>query len=254
MKVILISAAYSDMAKETISLLKEKYYFVLTGRDEAKLNSIITELDISDRLLFVCKCDNANEEDCAKLSSLLEKNDIVLSGVANFAGGIPIKNNIESLTNDELESELKTRVIGNVNLIRYVQKFLSENGSIVMINGALSKIPDPDFLCGSVSTSALRALAKSLSKHFSSRRIRVNTINPCACNTKMKDILFGSLSDEIGMSSSDIEEAVASKIPFGRLCEAKDVANGVKFLLSDESSFITGISLDIDGGYNISLS
>ena len=125
-----------------------------------------------------------------------------------------------------------------------------DKSSIVIINGILSKLPDPDFLCSSISTGAVKNLAKALAKGLANRKIRVNTINPCATETKMKNNLFGSLADKAGISPSVIEDAVKSKIPMGRLCLTSDIANVVKFFISDESSFITGTSIDVDGGYN----
>lgn len=250
MKTVLISAAYSDMAKKTIEILKDDYHFVLLGKKQIHLDNLINMLNISEQVKLVCECDISDENACISVVERLKSDGIKLDGIVNFAGGVPIKANIHNLLPSQLENDLKVRVFGNIYLTKYLEPLLSDNSSIVIINGALAKQPDPEFLCGSISTGAVKSLAKALAKGLAPRKIRVNTINPCASETKMKDDLFNNLAHNAGISVSAIEEAVKSKIPLGRFCSTNDVANAVKFLLSDKSSFISGIGLDVDGIYN----
>lgn len=78
---------------------------------------------------------------------------------------------------------------------------------------------------------------KSLAKELGSRNILVNAIAPGYIKTAMTDVL-----------SDKIKEEIKAQIPLGRLGETKDVANLVKFLSSDDSSYITGQVLHVDGG------
>lgn len=250
MKTILISAAYSDMAKKTIEILKNEYWFILLGKKQTHLDHFVNKLNISEQVKLVCECDISDEQACVGVAERLKSDAIRLDGIVNFAGGIPVKANIKNLSPSQLDNELKVRVFGNIYLTKHLGNLLLDNASIIMINGALAKQPDPEFLCGSISTGAVKNLAKALAKEFAPQKIRVNTINPCASETKMKEELFTILANNTGIPVSKIEEAVKSKIPFGRFCSPNDVANAVKFLLSDESSFISGVSLDVDGVYN----
>lgn len=250
MKTILISAAYSDMAKNSIALLQNDCSFVLLGRNKQYLEQVVIDLGLNDKVKLIAECDISNDESCKRVASVLDAEGIKLGGMVNFAGSLPVKANIYELEANQLENDLKTRVIGNVNLVKHFERFLLDKSSIVIINGILSKLPDPDFLCSSISTGAVKNLAKALSKGLANRKIRVNTINPCATETKMKNSLFESLAEKACISASVIEDAVKSKIPMGRLCSTGDIAHVVKFFISSESSFITGTSVDVDGGYN----
>ncbi|MEI9744881.1 SDR family NAD(P)-dependent oxidoreductase [Enterobacter ludwigii] len=251
-KTILVSGAYSDMAKTTLKLLKKQYNFVLLGRDFNKITEVITTHLTSSDVKLTCVGDISDEISVRKMADHLRNSNIRLSGIVNFCGGQPVVENIHQLNISHLQTEINTRVIGNVNIVKEFHPFLNNGASIVIINGILSKLPEPNFLCGSISTAAVRSLVKCLSKQFSPT-IRVNAINPCASDTKMKDKLLSFLSKNSGISLNELEDGITNKIPMGRLCSPTDIANCVNFLLSDNSSFITGISIDIDGGYNNSI-
>jgi NAD(P)-dependent dehydrogenase (short-subunit alcohol dehydrogenase family) len=253
MKTLLISAACSDMAMATIELLRGHYRFVLIARDEHRLNETIARMKWASSVEVALACDVRSKDMCASLAVRLADRDLALDGVVNFAGSLPERANFLQLDVDRLLDDFMTRVVGNINLLRHLAPQLKQGASVVMINGILSKMPDADFLCGSLSTAALRSLGKAAARTLAARRIRVNTVNPCAAETKMKDRVFDALSAQVGIAPSAIQAAVESKIPLERLCAPLDVAKTVKFLLSDESSFITGASIDVDGGYNASL-
>jgi len=253
MKTLFVSAACSDMAMATIELLREDYRFVLAARDADRLNETIARMKWESSIELALACDVRSSEMCESVAEQLINRDLVLDGVVNFAGTLPVRANFMQLEVDRLLDDFSTRVVGNINLLRYLSRRLKPAASVVIINGILSKMPDADFLSGSLSTVALRSLGKAAARTLASRRIRVNTVNPCAAETKMKDQVFAALSAQSGVAADAIQTAVESKIPLERLCAALDVAKTVKFLLSDESSFITGASIDVDGGYNASL-
>jgi 3-oxoacyl-[acyl-carrier protein] reductase len=79
--------------------------------------------------------------------------------------------------------------------------------------------------------------SKSVAQEIASRNIRVNCIAPGFIATEMTHVL-----------NDEVKAKIMEKIPLQRMGEAKDVANAVKFLLSDESSYITGHTLSINGG------
>jgi len=253
MKTLFVSAACSDMAAATIELLREHYRFVLVARDVDQLNETITRMKWASSVELALACDVRSSEMCESVAARLANCNLTLDGVVNFAGSLPVRANFLQLDVDRLLDDFTTRVVGNINLLRHLSPLLKPAASVVMINGILSKMPDADFLCGSLSTVALRSLGKAVARTLASRRIRVNTVNPCAAETKMKDQVFAALSAQSGIAADAIQTVVESKIPLERLCEPLDVAKTVKFLVSDESSFITGASIDVDGGYNASL-
>jgi 3-oxoacyl-[acyl-carrier protein] reductase len=87
------------------------------------------------------------------------------------------------------------------------------------------------------SKGGVIALTKALAKEVGSRGIRVNCVAPGYISTELTDVL-----------SEDIRDVLLGQTPLGRLGEPEDIARTVRFLLSDDASFITGAILSVDGG------
>ena len=103
MKTILVSAAYSDMAKASITLLQNDCNFVLLGRNKQYLEQIATDLGLNDKVKLIAVCDISNEDPCKHVASLLDAEEIKLGGIINFAGSLPVKVNINELEVIQLE-------------------------------------------------------------------------------------------------------------------------------------------------------
>lgn len=113
-------------------------------------------------------------------------------------------------------------------------------GSIVNISSIAGIIGSAGSTAYNASKGAVRLLTKSTAVQYAAENIRINSVHPGPIETDMLDLVF---PDE-GM-----REARAVNIPMGRMGRAEDVANGVLFLASDESSYMTGSELVIDGGF-----
>ena len=100
--------------------------------------------------------------------------------------------------------------------------------------GALGNIGQANY---SASKAGLLGLTRSLAREFAPRNIRVNAVAPGFIETEMTRGL-----------SAEVREGYASRIPFGRMGLPEDVAGAVGFLLSDASSYVTGVTLPVDGG------
>ena len=116
----------------------------------------------------------------------------------------------------------------------------SGGGSIVNISSVAGIIGSAGSTAYNASKGAVRLLTKSTAVQYARENIRVNSVHPGPIETDMLDLVF----PEDGM-----REARAVNIPMGRMGSAEDVANGVLFLASDESSYMTGSELVIDGGF-----
>lgn len=89
----------------------------------------------------------------------------------------------------------------------------------------------------SASKAGIIGFTKSLAKEVASRNINVNAVAPGFIQTDMTNVL-----------KDEVKDNIAKQIPLNRMGDAKDVANVVKFLASDDSSYITGQVINIDGG------
>ena len=113
-------------------------------------------------------------------------------------------------------------------------------GSIVNISSVAGIIGSAGSTAYNASKGAVRLLTKSTAVQHAAENIRANSVHPGPIETDMLDLVF----PEEGM-----REARALNIPLGRMGRAEDVAKGVLFLASDESSYMTGGELVIDGGF-----
>jgi NAD(P)-dependent dehydrogenase (short-subunit alcohol dehydrogenase family) len=90
----------------------------------------------------------------------------------------------------------------------------------------------------------VRSFARSFTAELKNRKVRVNAVSPGPIDTPRLSEAFSSL----GMSNDQMRRTLASVVPLGRLGTPDEVAKAVMFLASDDSSFITGIELFVDGG------
>ncbi len=122
---------------------------------------------------------------------------------------------------------------------------LMSDGAAIVINGSMASIKGtPAFSVYAASKAALRSFARSWSVDLKDRRIRVNVVSPGV-------IITPGYKNELGMSDEQIEQTkaqTAATAPLGRVGTPDEIAKVVVFLGSDDSSYITGIDLFVDGG------
>lgn len=180
-------------------------------------------------------CDSASvEEFIARVAT--EGGPIL--GLVNNAGILgPVKPLIET-TDAEVERVLQLNVRSVFSVTRSVARRMQRGGSIVSLASLAGKEAPRDVSIYSASKGAVIAATKSWAKELVHRGIRVNCVAP-------------SLVEATGMRSEMPDSFSAdsiSRIPLGRPATPREVANVVLFLLSDESSFVTGACYDVSGG------
>jgi 3-oxoacyl-[acyl-carrier protein] reductase len=134
----------------------------------------------------------------------------------------------------------------NVRAVLFVSQaalklFNSAGGSIINMSSVVSTMALPNAAVYSGSKAAVDAIARSLAAELGPRRIRVNAIRPGMVETE------GTRS--AGITESDMRKQVEAQTPLGRIGQPRDIANLAVFLASDDSSWITGETFLISGGY-----
>ncbi|MBR9762647.1 MAG: SDR family oxidoreductase [Rhodobacteraceae bacterium] len=115
---------------------------------------------------------------------------------------------------------------------------IPEGGAIVLIGSVAGSIGTRGYGVYNASKAAIRSFARTWANELAPRGIRVNVVAPGATDTEM----FASASEEV-------RATIASAVPLGRMARPQEVAAAALFLASDESSFVTGIELPVDGGF-----
>ncbi|MGI4727851.1 MAG: SDR family NAD(P)-dependent oxidoreductase [Janthinobacterium lividum] len=175
-------------------------------------------------------------DDTSFASQLPEKID----GLVYSVGSINLKP-FQRLQREDYLNDFKLNVLGAISLIQASLKSLkaAENTSVVLFSTVAARTGMSYHASVSVSKGAVESLAVSLAAEFASSKIRVNVIAPSLTNTPLAQYL---------LNSEEKREAMSKRHPLGKFGQPDDMASAAKFLLSEESSWITGQVLNIDGG------
>ena len=160
-----------------------------------------------------------------------------LDGLVYFPGTINLKP-FRSLKSTDFQQDFEINVLGAIHAIQFYAKQLKEGSSIVLFSTVAVQTGMPFHSTVSVAKGAVEGLTRALAAEFAPK-IRVNCIAPSLTQTK----LAGRL-----LNSEEKIEAMANKHPLKKIGSPKDLANALEFLLSDNSSWITGQILAVDGG------
>lgn len=148
---------------------------------------------------------------------------------------------IEDLSEDSFHQQFNINVLGSLLTIRESLKlFGDKGGNIINISSEVSKMPLPTGSIYSATKAALDSITISLSKEFSGRNIRINSILPGVVETE------GSHS--AGFIGSDAETEFVAKTPLARTGQPEDIAKVTVFLASDDSGWINGEKISVSGG------
>jgi 3-oxoacyl-[acyl-carrier protein] reductase len=155
------------------------------------------------------------------------------------------------LTDESLKVQLETKLFGFMRAIRLVspQMRAQKWGRIVNIIGGAGKEPDPYMFGSGMTNSALLNLTKSLSTEFGEDNVLVNAVCPGWVDTNLWKRNAGGLQSELGVKSEEEARRLAArKNALNRFGKPEELANAIVFLCSDRASYITGVSLNLDGG------
>ncbi|WP_435920887.1 SDR family NAD(P)-dependent oxidoreductase [Paenibacillus sp. DYY-L-2] len=241
-KVAIITGAAGGMGKaDALLFAKEGAKVAVTDMQEEKVKEVASEIVAAGGEAISFKHNVASEEDWIR---------VVNETVAKY-GKIDILVNNAGVSNATPFLELtvadweKTMSI-NVTSIFLGQKYViphmieAGGGSIVNISSIAGLTGGSGTGPYTASKGAVRMLTKATAVDYAKHNIRANSVHPGFIETPMTVDMF---KDE------NMRQWFQSQTPLPRLGKAEDIANGVLFLASDESSYITGVELPIDGGY-----
>ena len=217
---------------------KKKYNLVLTGTNESKLKILEDKFTTNTK---VVKCNLAETDQITKMFNSIPVEFNGIDILINNAG-ITKDNLFLRMKSEDWDDVLNINLRANFSLCKMVVKGMVKKrwGRIVNISSAVAKMGNAGQTNYGASKAAIEGFTRSLSLEVASRGITVNAVAP------------GFISTEI-LESIDPKklEAMARNIPVGRIGNATDISNIVSFLASDESSYITGQVLHVNGGLTL---
>ena len=239
-KVAMITGATRGIGKQiALTLANEGYNIVLNYRTENdELKQLKNEIESKKIKCLTVQGDVTNFEDCKQM---------IESAIEEF-GKVDVLVNNAGITKDMLLARMKeedfkqvidVNLVGTFNMTKNVISYMmkARNGRIINISSVVGIAGNAGQTNYSASKAGIIGFTKSLAKEVASRNILVNAVAPGFIETNMTDVLKQEVKDEI-----------AKNIPLKRMGTPQDVANVVKFLASEDSSYITGQVISVDGG------
>src|SRR4029077_12480963 len=121
------------------------------------------------------------------------------------------------------------------------ERFVKEGGSIILTGSGIWQKGIPVYATYGATKAALRSFVRTWTAELASKGIRANVISPGPVETPILEAQFGDNTDEM-------KERFRAMVPMGRIGKPEEIASAALFLASDESSYISGIDLPVDGG------
>ena len=200
---------------------------------EAEIN------DAGRRALFV-ELDVSSEADWKQAVAAAAQRFGKIDILVNNAGIFPTEkllDTTEHLWDQVMDINAKGVFLGTREVIPIMRR--SGGGSIVNISSVGGIVGSPDSTAYHASKGAVRIFTKSAAVQYAKDNIRVNSVHPGGVDTEMLTEVY----------DSDYLEAAKERIPMRRFARPEEIASTVLYLASDESSFVTGAELIVDGGY-----
>jgi NAD(P)-dependent dehydrogenase (short-subunit alcohol dehydrogenase family) len=250
---VVINGAYGGMGFAIANKLAESgYSLILLGRNKNKLNDGYVEIKGRfNGIDIVCYEVNVKENSSMEKAAFAAKQaGYKIDAIVNAVGVVPIGSILE-VTEENWENAIQTSLMSAVRLVKSFAPLMIENkaGKIILINGVLSRQPEPSLIISSTVTGAINNFAKALSRDMGKHNIRVNTLNPGATETPLWERVVNQLAATYQIDKEKITEQAKSQVPLGRIAKVDDIA--VSFLCSDSSQFINGAFITIDGGASV---
>jgi NAD(P)-dependent dehydrogenase (short-subunit alcohol dehydrogenase family) len=240
-KIALVTGGNSGIGLATAKrFVSEGAYVFVTGRRDAELSAAVKEIGGN---VTGIKGDVSNLDDLDRLFAQITREkgklDVVFAnaGAAKYAA-------LGEITEELYDSIFDTNVKGLLFTVQKALPLLPDGASIVLSASIVGSKGLSSNSVYSATKAAVRSFARTWTTDLKSRRIRVNAVSPGSTDTPgLNDLLASSPAGE------ERRKSIAGSIPLGRLGTPDEIAKAVVFLASDDSSYITGTELFVDGGF-----
>lgn len=239
-KVALITGATRGIGKEiALELAANGFDIAVNYRNEqAGMEELKKEIEKNNVRCEFVKADVANFEDCESMvKETIEKFgkiDVLVNNAGITKDGL-----IMRMKKEDFESVIDVNLTGTFNVTRNVIPHMlkQRSGRIINVSSVVGVAGNAGQTNYSASKAGIIGFTKSLAKEVASRNILVNAIAPGFIDTDMTSVL-----------SDAVKEGINAQIPLKRMGTPREVAKVVKFLSSEDSSYVTGQVINIDGG------
>ncbi len=236
-KIALITGGNSGIGLATAKqFVSEGAYVFITGRRDQELARAVKEIG---RNVTAVQGDVANLDDLDRLFAQIKRGKGKLDIVFANAGAAPLAP-LGKITEEHFVSLFDGNVKGVLFTVQKALPLMPNGASIILNASTVASKGFPDWSVYSATKAAVRSFARTWTMDLRSRRIRVNAVSPGYTDTPPWHSIE---ADEERMKT------ISSGVPLGRFGTPDEIAKAVVFLASDDSSYITGAELFVDGGF-----
>ena len=236
-KVAVITGGSSGMALASAKLfVEEGAYVFITGRRQEQLDEAVK---LIGRNVTGVRGDMANLKDLDRVFDTVkrEKGKIdILYASAGIGEAVPLG----EITEQHFDATFGLNARGTLFTVQKALPLFNDGGSIIMTGSVASVKGFAGYSVYAASKAALRSFARTWLNELKGRNIRVNVLSPGPIATPMQDQVL----------TAEGKEMFKSLIPRGRMGESEEIATAALFLASDDSSFVNGVDLAVDGGFS----
>lgn len=239
-KIAVITGGSSGIGLASAKLfVEEGAHVYITGRRQAELDKAVAAIG---RNVTAVQGDAASLEDLDRLYRLVREThgrvDVVFANA-----GLVEHQTIDTVTPEHFDKTFDLNVRGVLFTVQKALPLMSRGGSIILTASIVAVKGLPAHGVYGATKAAVRSFARTWTAELKDRGIRVNSLSPGATDTPIIDGQFTSKEQAEAAKAS-----FASATPMGRIGRPQELATAALFLASDDSSFITGIDLQVDGG------
>ena len=234
-KVAVITGGTSGIGLAAARLfVEEGAYVFIMGRRQKELDQAVNSIG---RNVVGVQGDVTNLDDLDRLYETVKSKkgriDIVFANA-----GVGEASLLEKVTESHFDRLFDTNVKGVLFTVQKALPLLNDGGSIIVTGASTGSKGTPTSGVYGATKAAIRCLVRVWTNELKDRRIRCNAVSPGPTETRIQQSAV----------PEDIQTKLVATIPMGRMGRPEEVAKAVLFLASDDSSFVTGIELFVDGG------
>lgn len=239
-KVVLVTGGTRGIGKEIAKKFASNNYNVILNYVSENTNAeeIKKEFEKYGSEVFMFKADVSNFNECEELIKVsinkFSKIDVLVNNAGITKDGL-----IAMMKEDAFNKVIDVNLKGTFNVTRNVVPYMMKKrcGTIINLSSVVGISGNAGQSNYAASKAGIIGFTKSLAKELAARNIRVNAVAPGFIDTDMTSVL-----------SDKVKENINGQIPLKRMGQAEEVANVVYFLADDQSSYITGQVINVDGG------
>lgn len=239
-KVAVITGGSSGIGLATAKkFVEEGAYVFITGRRQVELDKAKKEIGSN---VTTVQGDIANLDDLDRLYKIIARDkgklDIVVANAA-FVEVAPTA----VVTPEHFDKTFNTNAKGSFFTVQKALPVLNDGGAIVMVSSGAHQLGVPVYATYSATKAAERSYVRTWAADLMARNIRANSVSPGPIETPIFDKQF-TIKEE----ADAVRKQFAEMVPMKRLGSADEVASAILFLVSNDSSYITGADIPVDGG------